>query len=177
MSEKRCSGPCGQIKPITDFYRVGKSHYGKCKECFKRTAAKPTGRPGNKGQPKKCTACGKVKPIINFYKVGRSYSGKCKECIKIIGASTRVRYGPKKKNIEILGATDLAQEMLNNKCSVLEIAEALKVCPSTIRNYIRAGLLVAPTTRATNGATNGATNEAANEATNEAANEATNPAA
>lgn len=95
------------------------------------------------GQSKQCTgACGQTKPLTDFYKAGRSYFGRCKDCTKAISASRRVSFGPRKTTLEISGAKDRAQEMLNDGASLVDIARELKVSPNTVRNYIKKGLLV-----------------------------------
>jgi hypothetical protein len=45
---KVCSGVCGQTKPLTDFYRAGRSYFGRCKQCTTQINASKRVRYGPK---------------------------------------------------------------------------------------------------------------------------------
>ena len=84
--EKRCTGPCKLIKPITDFYRGGK-----CKECFKssernkRAQHKLNPPKQNQHDVKYCNGCEKYHSVTMF----RNNRAKCIDCEREYGRKYR----------------------------------------------------------------------------------------
>ena len=109
---KKCSW-CGQIKPLTKFYKKANAKDGRtgyCKECSSNSARKAqtvgAGRRGNweeretlrKAGKKRCGRCGKILPFSEFYKDRRKLDGCYLYCKKCHGAVVNGDYVLSKKD-------------------------------------------------------------------------------
>ena len=93
--EKRCTGPCGQMKPLVAFHKKKSGCRGRkawCRECVsqheKERREKIRVPPKNLAinmVEKRCSGpCGQVKPLEDFYEDRRHTNGRrsyCKDCV------------------------------------------------------------------------------------------------
>lgn len=112
MTLKECSGECGAVKPLSEFYRDSASpdgHTHICKVCSRarsaewrknnpekakalrdqgnaRAAARQT-PPAMDGE-KACTGCGESKPVTEFYANRRTIDGRTSRCKACAQAAT-----------------------------------------------------------------------------------------
>ena len=79
IKERKCSGECGEIKSLSEFYKCKSGTYGytsKCKKCILKLTF-PKDLPLD---CKKCTKCNEVKPLDEFWVSTKGRFGRASRC-------------------------------------------------------------------------------------------------